>query len=436
LITERSIIDREARVGIIGMGYVGLPLVQVFCDKGFTVIGFDIDAAKVDRLSRGQSYIKHIPSSSIAALQASGRFTATGDYKRLKDVDAVIICVPTPLTKTRDPDLSFVQQTAGSISANLRRGQLVVLESTTYPGTTDEVVKPILEKSGLKCGSDFFLAFSPEREDPGNAKFSARNIPKVVGGIDAHSGKLAATLYGQVVASVIPVSSTREAEAVKMFENIYRSVNIALVNELKVVFEAMDIDVWTVLRAAYTKPFGWHPFWPGPGLGGHCIPIDPFYLSWKAKQYETPTRFIELAGEINSGMPTRVVDKVMRALNDRGKALRGSKVMVLGAAYKPDVDDIRESPSLRILELLERAGAIISYNDPHIPAFPEFRESHLRLKSVDITEKTLGEADCVVIVTNHTAYDYARIVRHAQLVVDSRNATAGVADGREKIVRA
>jgi len=436
VITEEAIIGKTARVGVIGMGYVGLPLVQVFCDKGFNVVGFDIDKSKVERLSNGISYIKHIPSDAIAGLVASGRFQATTEYARLREMDAIIICVPTPLTKTRDPDLSFVEATARAIAANLRKGQLVLLESTTYPGTTDEVLLPILETSGLKCGEDFYLGYSPEREDPGNPKFSARNIPKVVGGIDETSGRLAAALYGQVVASVVPVGSTREAEAVKMFENIYRSVNIALVNELKGVFEKMQIDVWQVLKAAYTKPFGWHPFWPGPGLGGHCIPIDPFYLSWKAKQYETPTRFIELAGEINSAMPERVVDKVMRALNSRGKALNGSRVLVLGAAYKPDVDDIRESPSIRILELLEREGAVISYNDPHIPAFPELRESHLRLKSVELTEQTLAGQDCAVIITNHAAYDYEWIVQNSRMVVDTRNATAAVTHGREKIVKA
>jgi len=436
LITEEAIARKSARVGVIGMGYVGLPLVQVFCDNGFQVVGFDIDPSKVERLSRGVSYIKHIPSAAIAELVESGRFAATTDYARLAGMDAIIICVPTPLTKTRDPDLSFVEATARAIAANLRKGQLVVLESTTYPGTTDEVVLPILESSGLKCGKDFYLAYSPEREDPGNPKFSARNIPKVVGGIDETSGRLAAALYSQVVTSVVPVGTTREAEAVKMFENIYRSVNIALVNELKGVFEKMQIDVWEVLKAAYTKPFGWHPFWPGPGLGGHCIPIDPFYLSWKAKQYETPTRFIELAGEINSAMPGRVVDKVMRVLNARGKALKGSKVLVLGAAYKPDVDDIRESPAIRILELLEREGALISYHDPHIPAFPELRESHLRLKSIELTEQALAEHDCTVIVTNHSAYDYQWIVRHARVVLDTRNATAEVTTDREKIVKA
>jgi UDP-N-acetyl-D-glucosamine dehydrogenase len=436
LITEESIINRQARVGVIGMGYVGLPLVHAFCDNGFEVLGFDIDPTKVERLNRGESYIKHIPSETIAGLVASGRFSATTDYAQIGQADAILICVPTPLTKTRDPDLSFVECTARSIAEHLRKGQLIVLESTTYPGTTDEVLQPILETSGLECGADFYLAYSPEREDPGNPKYSARNIPKVVGGTNDTSCKLAAMLYDQVVVSVVTVSSTREAEAVKMFENIYRSVNIALVNELKIVFEKMDIDVWEVLEAAYTKPFGWHPFYPGPGLGGHCIPIDPFYLSWKARQYDTPTRFIELAGEINSTMPARVADKVMRSLNRRGKPLKGSKVLVLGAAYKPNVDDIRESPSLKILELLEREGAVIGYHDPHIPAFPDLRDSHLRLESVKLDEQTLREQDCVVIVTDHSAYDYEWIVEHADLIVDTRNATAHITSRPGKIVKA
>ncbi|NQT21653.1 MAG: nucleotide sugar dehydrogenase [Planctomycetes bacterium] len=436
MITEESIINRQARVGVIGMGYVGLPLVHAFCDNGFEVLGFDIDPAKVERLNRGESYIKHIPSETIAGLVASGRFSATTDYAQIGQADAILICVPTPLTKTRDPDLSFVECTARSIAEHLREGQLIVLESTTYPGTTDEVLQPILETSGLECGADFYLAYSPEREDPGNPKYSARNIPKVVGGTNDTSCKLAAMLYDQVVVSVVTVSSTREAEAVKMFENIYRSVNIALVNELKIVFEKMDIDVWEVLEAAYTKPFGWHPFYPGPGLGGHCIPIDPFYLSWKARQYDTPTRFIELAGEINSTMPARVADKVMRSLNRRGKPLKGSKVLVLGAAYKPNVDDIRESPSLKILELLEREGAVIGYHDPHIPAFPDLRDSHLRLESVKLDEQTLREQDCVVIVTDHSAYDYEWIVEHADLIVDTRNATAHITSRPGKIVKA
>lgn len=436
MISEESIINRQARIGVIGIGYVGLPLVQIFCENGFEVIGFDIDPTKVERLNRGESYIKHIPSETIAGLVSSGRFSATTDYAQLTNTDAILICVPTPLTKTRDPDLSFVESTARSIAEHLRKGQLIVLESTTYPGTTDEILLPILETSGLECGKDFHLAYSPEREDPGNPKYSARNIPKVVGGIDDTSCTLAAALYGPVVASVVTVGSTREAEAVKMFENIYRSVNIALVNELKVVFEKMDIDVWAVLEAAYTKPFGWHPFYPGPGLGGHCIPIDPFYLSWKARQYDTPTRFIELAGEINSAMPARVVDKIMRSLNKRSKALNGSKVLVLGAAYKPDVDDIRESPSLKILELLEREGAVISYHDPHIPVFPDLRDSHLRLESIKLDERSLREQDCVVIVTNHSAYDYEWIVEHSDLVVDTRNATARITSHPGKIVKA
>jgi len=426
----------EARVGVIGLGYVGLPLVREFAKAGFHVTGFDIDPTKVERLNKGESYIGHIPSSLVASLLASGRFHATTDYCKLANVDAIIICVPTPLDKMQQPDLSYIVKSVESIAGSLRKGQIVILESTTYPGTTDEVVKPILEATGLKCGKDFYLAFSPEREDPGNPKYSTGNIPKVVGGVDALSGQIAQELYGKIVSAVVPVSSARAAEAVKILENIYRCINIALVNELKVLFDKMGIDIWEVIDAAKTKPFGFQAFYPGPGLGGHCIPIDPFYLSWKAKQYEVPTRFIELAGEINTSMPDYVVSKTMDVLNNVGKAMKGSKILVLGAAYKKDVDDHRESPAIIIIEKLQDKGAVVNYNDPHIPRFVKQREHDIRLESVPLTEKTLAAQDVVLIATDHSAYDYDWIVQHSKIVVDSRNATKNVVANREKIFKA
>jgi len=425
----------SASVGVIGMGYVGLPLVREFCKAAFHVVGFDIDMAKIEKLNAGESYIEHIPSEMIARLVKAGQFEATAEFARLADVDAVIICVPTPLDKSREPDLTAVLGTTRVIAEHLRPGQLVVLESTTYPGTTDEECKPILEATGLACGQDFFLAFSPEREDPGNPKFSAGNIPKVVGGCDPESTRLAAMLYRKVIIEVVEVSSSQVAEACKILENIYRCVNIALVNELKVLFDKMGIDVWEVIRAASTKPFGFHPFYPGPGLGGHCIPIDPFYLAWKARQYDTPTRFIELAGEVNTAMPEYVVGRVAAALNERRKPLNGSKICIAGMAYKKDVDDLRESPAITLANLLHDAGAVVTYNDPHIPKM-KTRHSTLNLESVELTDAFLGEQDCLLIATDHSAYDYDRLVRHSQLVVDTRNATERVADGREKIVKA
>ncbi len=426
----------EAKVAVIGLGYVGLPLVREFARGGFDVVGFDIDAAKVQKLNKGESYIAHIPSSLIEGLIKGGHFQATTDYARLADVDCIIICVPTPLDKMRQPDLSYVVKSVEAIAETLRKGQLVVLESTTYPGTTDEVVKPILEGKGLKCGKDFFLAFSPEREDPGNPNFSTGTIPKVVGGTDEESGRLAKALYGKIVTSVVPVSSASVAEATKILENIYRCINIALVNELKVLFDKMGIDIWEVIDAARTKPFGFQAFYPGPGLGGHCIPIDPFYLSWKAKQFETPTRFIELAGEINSSMPDYVVTKAADALNTVRKALNGSKVLVLGAAYKKDVDDHRESPSIIIIEKLGEKGAKVNYNDPHIPRFARQREHNIGLESVPLTEKTLSAQDLVIIATDHSAYDYEWIVQHSKIVLDTRNATREVVANRERIFKA
>jgi UDP-N-acetyl-D-glucosamine dehydrogenase len=431
-----AIRDKTARVGVIGLGYVGLPLVQAFTRAGFRVTGFDVDPEKVAKLAAGRSYIGHIPSEQIAELLARGQFLPTGDFSKLRTTDAVIICVPTPLTESREPDLSAVVGTAQTIAAHLQRGQLVVLESTTYPGTTDDVVRPILEKSGLKAGPDFHLAFSPEREDPGNARYSARNIPKVVGGIDAESLELAAELYGQVVIDVVRVSSTRVAEASKILENTYRAVNIALVNELKMLFDRMGIDIWEVIRAASTKPFGFQPFYPGPGLGGHCIPIDPFYLTWIARRYEFATRFIELAGEINTGMPSYVVGRVVECLNDAGKPLKGSKILILGVAYKRDVDDPRESPSFVVMEQLMARGASVLYNDPHVPRLPKMRRHALDMQSVALTRELLVEQDCVLILTDHSAYDWPWIVEHSKLVVDTRNATREVSQSRERIRRA
>jgi UDP-N-acetyl-D-glucosamine dehydrogenase len=417
---------RTAHVCVVGLGYVGLPLAETFAWAGYPVLGFDIDADKVARLSRGESYIGHICPERVRELQASGRFEATTDPARFADADAIIICVPTPLTRAREPDLSYIRQTGHSLCPYLRRGQLVVLESTTYPGTTEDLLRPILEGGGLRAGRDFLLAYSPEREDPGNRDFATRNIPKVVGGMDATSLDLAVALYTPVVDGVVPVSGIRVAEACKILENTYRAVNIALVNELKGVFQAMGIDVWEVIAAARTKPFGFQAFYPGPGLGGHCIPIDPFYLTWAARRHGLNTRFIELAGEINTAMPQYVVGRVAEALNEHGKPLKGSNICVLGVAYKKDVDDPRESPAFTILELLERRGACASYNDPHVPTLPAMRHHAIRLDSQPLTEAFLADQDCVVIVTDHTAYDFGWIAKHAPLIVDTRNATAGV----------
>jgi UDP-N-acetyl-D-glucosamine dehydrogenase len=427
---------RTARVAVVGLGYVGLPLAETFAAQGYPVLGFDIDAEKVRRLNRGESYIGHICPERIEELVASGRFEATADPSRFREADAIIICVPTPLTEAREPDLSYIESTGRTVREFLRPGQLVVLESTTYPGTTEDLLRPILEGSGLTCGRDFFLAYSPEREDPGNRDFATRNIPKVVGGFDETSRALAVALYEPVVEGVVPVSGTRVAEACKILENTYRAVNIALVNELKGVFAAMGIDVWEVIAAARTKPFGFQPFYPGPGLGGHCIPIDPFYLTWVARKYGVNTRFIELAGEINTAMPRYVVERVAEALNEHGKPVRGSRVCVLGVAYKKDVDDPRESPAFTILEMLQQRGARVSYNDPHIPALPRMRHHSIRLESQPLTPEFLAEQDCVVIVTDHSAYDFEEIVRHSALVVDTRNATAGVEPGRCRIRKA
>jgi len=434
------------RVGIIGCGYVGLPLALRFAEAGHRVTGFDTDPNKVQKLNHGQSYIQHILNSKVQQFVQSRHFSATTDFSRLAEADAILICVPTPLDQRREPDLSYVEQTAKSIRPHLRRGQLVVLESTTYPGTTEELVLPILEQSGMKCptahgpendqiATDFFLAFSPEREDPGNKQFGLAQIPKVVGGVNPPSGRAAVSLYAQIVARVVPVSTTRAAEMAKLLENIFRCVNIALVNELKLLATRMGIDIWEVIEAAATKPFGFMPFYPGPGLGGHCIPVDPFYLAWKAREYDFATRFIELAGEVNTAMPYHVVESVAGALNERQKAVKGARVLVLGVAYKKDVDDLRESPSLKIIELLTARGAKLDYNDPFFPEMHRMRHYNFEgMKSIPLDPKTVASYDCVLIATDHSSYDYQMLVESAQLVVDTRNATRRISRHRNKIV--
>ncbi|MBI5238313.1 MAG: nucleotide sugar dehydrogenase [Deltaproteobacteria bacterium] len=416
-----------ARIGVIGLGYVGLPIVLRFCEEGFRVLGFDIDPEKIKALGSGRSYIKHIPSERIAAFvkKRPALFESTTDMSRLKEADAVIICVPTPLSDKREPDLTYVENTGKEIARALRPGQLVSLESTTYPGTTDELLLPMLEQNGLKAGKDFFLVFSPEREDPGRQDFSIKTTPKVVGGVTERCTELGATLYSNIVDRVVRVSSTRAAEMTKLLENIYRGVNIALVNELKMLCHRMDIDIWEVIEASKTKPFGFQPFYPGPGLGGHCIPIDPFYLTWKAREFDFSTRFIELAGEINSNMPYYVVGRVMDALNHRGLSLKGSKVLVLGIAYKKDVDDLRESPSLEIIRLLREKGAKVDYNDPYIPVAVSHRRG-FKMKSTPLSAKNIKRYDCVLIATDHTSYDFGWLAKNSSLVVDTRNATKGI----------
>jgi len=420
---EKKIKDKRARVGVIGLGYVGLPLVKAFLQAGFRVTGFDIDQKKIDWLMQGRSYIRHISGAELKHFLARRTFSATSDCGRLRNMDVVIICVPTPLDSHRNPDLSFVLNTTRTISRNLVKGQLIILESTTYPGTTDEEMKPILEESGLRAGKDFFLAFSPEREDPGNKQFHTTTIPKVVGGLTRDCLRVAKALYDQVVVRTVPVSSTRVAESSKLLENIFRAVNIALVNELKMIFERMGIDIWEVIKASSTKPFGFMPFSPGPGLGGHCIPIDPIYLTWKAREVDFSTRLIEVAGEINTVMPAYVVQKTAEALNRAGKSLFRSRVLVLGVAYKKDIDDQRESPSLKIISILQKAGAGVDYNDPFVPRSAGHREyPGLELKSVPLTARRLKRSDAVIIATDHSSYDYDWIVEHAPLVVDTRNA--------------
>lgn len=435
-VLEKKIADKKAVVGILGLGYVGLPLAREFASAGVKVMGFDIDEKKAKVLNSGRSIIKNIPHETVKKMVKSGKFTATADMSQMKKADAILICVPTPLTENREPDMQYVENSCRTIAKYLRPGQLISLESTTYPGTTRELMKPILEAGGLKAGRDFHLVYSPEREDPGNKKFTTRTIPKVVGGYTPQDAELARRLYSQAIETMVPVSSLEAAEAAKILENVYRCINIAMVNELKMVFDRMGIDVWEVIRAASTKPFGYQPFYPGPGLGGHCIPIDPFYLTWKARQYGMPTRFIELAGEINTNMPHYVVHKVMEALNSKKKSLNGSKVLVLGLAYKPDIDDVRESPSLELIELLREQGAKVDYNDPYIPKTHKMREYDLKMKSRPLTAAALKRYDCVLIATNHSDYDYKWIVKNAKLVVDTRNATAAVKTGRGKIVKA
>jgi UDP-N-acetyl-D-glucosamine dehydrogenase len=425
--------SRELRVGIIGLGYVGLPLTLLFSEQKFRVTGFDVDQQKVDTLSAGGSYIHRILPNEIADAKSAG-FSATTDYAHITDLDAIIICVPTPLTDHHEPDLSYIENTARAIAPNLRAGQLVILESTTYPGTTEEILVPILEKgnklalkanrSGVASNDTFYVAFSPEREDPGNTQVARRDIPKVIGGLEPIATQYASALYNSIFNRVVPVSSPATAEMTKLLENIYRCVNIALVNELKLLCLRMGIDIFEVIRAASTKPFGFQPFYPGPGLGGHCIPIDPFYLSWKAKEFDFHTRFIELAGEVNLSMPYHVVSSVAQALNQRQLALNGSKVLVLGLAYKKDIDDLRESPSLTIIELLQREGAVVSYNDPFFPRVGRGRKYDLKLTSTPLND--LEQFDCVLIVTDHSVYDYKDIVKRSRLVVDSRNATQGI----------
>ncbi len=436
---SRKIADRTALVGIIGLGYVGLPLINAFTRAGFRCIGYDVDPAKVETLKSGRSYIKHIGSSVIADWIARDLFQPTADMSRLGEADALLICVPTPLNASRDPDLEYVESTARSIAAALRPGQLVVLESTTYPTTTRDVVVPILaENSGrLKSGTDFFVAYSPEREDPGNPDFSAAGIPKVVGGIDEVSCDLACQLYAHAIVKVIRVGSAEIAEACKILENTYRAVNIALVNELKMLFDRMGIDIWQVVDAAKTKPFGFQAFYPGPGLGGHCIPIDPFYLSWLARLQGMTTRFIELAGEVNASMPRYVISRLTEFLNDLGKPIRGTRICLLGMAYKKDVDDPRESPSFELMELLLARGAVLTYNDPHIPSLPKMRHYDVpEMNSSALTADYLQSQDCVLIATDHSDYDYDFIVRNSRMVLDTRNATKHVTEGRERIYRA
>jgi UDP-N-acetyl-D-glucosamine dehydrogenase len=436
-ILTRRIESRTATVAVIGLGYVGLPLAHAISYTGNRVIGFDIDVAKADKLNGGRSYIGHIPDERVREMRERG-FTATADMAQLNAADAIMICVPTPLSRNREPDLSFITRTAESLAPHLREGQLVSLESTTYPGTTTEVLKPILEAGGLRSEETLFLAYSPEREDPGSS-FTVSRIPKVIGADGPKAAEAASVLYGQFVERIVPVSSTATAEAVKLTENIFRAVNIALVNELKLVYDAMSIDVWEVIEAASTKPFGYMPFYPGPGLGGHCIPIDPFYLAWKAREYEVPVRFVELAGEINTAMPRVVVDRLAAALDAKGgKGLNGARVLIVGIAYKKNVDDMRESPALRIMELLEARGAKVDYHDPHIPVIGPTRQ-HRELAgrtSVSLDPESVGRYDAALIVTDHKGIDWVSLVEHSHLIVDTRNATKDVTSNRERIVKA
>jgi UDP-N-acetyl-D-glucosamine dehydrogenase len=433
---KEKIKNKEALIGVIGMGYVGIPLTLTFLKAGFTLLGFDIDESKVIALNQGRNYIKQYPPKLFSPYLKKKKFSATADFTRLAEVDCIIICVPTPLTKMKDPDLTYIINTTQAIAKTLHKDQLIVLESTTYPGTTDELVLPKLEEKGLKVEKDFFLSFSPEREDPGNKNWKTADIPKVVGGVGPTSTLLAKELYQSAIKRVVPVSSARVAEMTKLLENIYRSVNIALANEMKIIADRMGIDIWEVIEAASTKPFGFTPFYPGPGLGGHCIPIDPFYLSWKVREFNLTTRFIELAGEINTRMPEYVVEKTMDALNLHNKPLSESTVLILGVAYKKDIDDMRESPALEIINLFQEKGARVLYNDPFFDKIPLVRRGKFNLKSEELTEKLLQKTDCVVITAAHSCYDYKWIVKHAHLIIDTRNATRDVREGLEKIVKA
>ena len=431
---EKKIRAKEAYIGIIGLGYVGLPLLKTFLATGSKVLGFDIDTKKVKKLNQGRSYIKHVTTKELKGYIKEQKFYATSNFKNLNKVDIIIICVPTPLDSYKNPDLTFVLDTTEIISKNLKKEQLVILESTTYPGTTEEKMLPILERGGRKVGKDFFLAYSPERENPGDKKYTTGRIPKIVGGVTPGCRKVAKTLYDQVVVKTIPVSSPRVAEATKLLENIFRSVNIALVNEMKMIFELMGIDIWEVIEAASTKPFGFLPFYPGPGLGGHCIPVDPFYLTWKAKEVDYPTKFIELAGEINTRMPYHIVHKTIEALGQRGKLIKGAKILILGIAYKKDVDDQRESPSLKIISLLQKKGANVSYNDPYVPrSFGHRDYPELNMNSVPLDKKKLKKFDAVIITTDHSAYDYDWIAENASLIIDTRNA---IKKKRKNVVQA
>jgi UDP-N-acetyl-D-glucosamine dehydrogenase len=431
---EKKIKSRKAKVGVIGLGYVGLPLVKAFLSKDFFVYGFDVDLRKVKMLNQGKSYIIHVDAEDLKTFIVSQKFIATNDFSKLKEVDVVVICVPTPLDSHRNPDLSYVFNTTRSIAEYLHKGQLIVLESTTYPGTTEEEMLPILESTGLKVGNDFFLAYSPERENPGDKNFSTASIPKVVGGLTSDCRRCAKTFYDQIVVRTIPVSSPKVAEATKLLENIFRSVNIALVNEMKMIFDRMGIDVWEVISAASSKPFGFMPFFPGPGYGGHCIPVDPFYLTWKAKEVDYQTKFIELAGEINIFMPYYVVGKTIDALNERGKTTKGAKILVLGLSYKKDIDDSRESPALKIISLLQERGIYVACNDPYVPVTMEYRDyPGLKLRSVKLTEKSLQSFDAVIIATDHSVYDFDWIVKHSPLVIDTRNA---VKRKRKNVIKA
>ena len=426
---EKKIKDKKAKIGIIGMGYVGIPLGLEFAGTGFSVTGFDKDSARVKEINSGKQVMKHIPAKSMKEFVKKNNGSSTTEFSEIRDMDCLIICVPTPLDEHEQPDMSYIESASKEIGKNLRKGQLIVLESTTYPGTTREIVKPILEKSKLEAGEDFFLAYSPEREDPGNKEFSVSAIPKVMGGLTDNCLRLTSNLYKNIVSETVEVSSLETAEATKLMENIFRAVNIAMVNELKLILSRMGINIWEVIDAAKTKPFGFMPFYPGPGMGGHCIPIDPFYLSWKAKEYNTEAKFIELAGEINRKMTEHIVHRIGRALNDDKKSIRGSKILIVGVAYKKDIDDMRESPALRIMDLLKHKGAKITYHDPNVKNVGP-------LKSLDLTQNTINEQDAIVITTDHTNIDYKSLGKHAKLIVDTRNIMATVKNPKARVIRA